>query len=248
MRACSAHDCARLVRATGTAWRPAWCAPSGRAARRPAAGGPAWSARQTWKSASRKARVAASAPSIARFSSAMCSRSLRITFCSGRPGLGQDAGLDDAARREGVARLLDRGLDHVPAACATAPRRSRAPAAASAPRAPCVRLTPKFSASSCSPSRSPGASFCARMASTTRCGDVVGWLRPWGAVVSGAWRGPASPRPPANRLGQRSSSRRPACRRAPHGPVRGRCRLPRRRSRRWRRSCRSGCPARGRCP
>ena len=31
-------------------------------------------------------------------------------------GLAQDAGLDDAARREGVLRLLGRGLDHVPAA------------------------------------------------------------------------------------------------------------------------------------
>ena len=30
-----------------------------------------------------------------------------------------------------------------------------------------VRLTPKFSARACSPSRSPGASFCARIASTS---------------------------------------------------------------------------------
>ena len=37
-----------------------------------------------------------------------------------------------------------------------------------------VRLTPKFSASCCSPRRSPGASFCARMASTTRAAMVVG--------------------------------------------------------------------------
>ena len=216
---------------TGTAWRPAWCAPSGRAACRPAACGPGT---RPGRRGSRRAGRRASAhrrSSMACCSSAMCWRSRRITDCSGRPSASSGAlrsrpvSTARRAAKASRASAIDGSTTYQPLRERTSTK-PRACNCISASRTS-VRLTPNRSARSCSPRRSPGRELLRQDGLDHPLCDFD--LAGHGADSSLALR-----RAAGTRLDRRRRHRprwpAPGGRRAPHARARGRCRLPRRRS------------------
>ena len=207
---------------------------------------PICSARHTWKSASRNARVAASASSMAFFSCARCLRRLPITVCMGLPASCRmpDSMMRRAANASRASSAEGCTMNQPLRGCTCT--KPRACSCTMASRTT-VRLTAKLSASSCSPSRAPGASFCARTASTMRSAM---WRGEAGVIARRCFSGVRRFRRAGSRLYRFPTRSRPwegLFRRAPHVRAHDRYRPPTRPQPRSPRSCRSGCPERVQC-